>query len=151
MDRLTLSRAGKYGSSATQSYQRRFRGTYHRWVSRTSFQRGLATKMGSVGRTLACSVRFQAEQQRVQVLRVLFFDRKDIAHHAVRRRVLAVQIRDDLAVAFDRNALGDQVLADHVDQRRPSTYSECARAARFAGFKSGSPPSCTIRSAMRSA
>src|SRR5882762_27060 len=111
MDRLTYHKPANGGSSATQSYQRRFSAALRLNGSRrVAFQRSSreGTYGGAnLGPLSSLSVGFEAEQQRVQVLGVLFFDGKDVAHHSVRRWVLAVQIRDDLAVAFDRNALGD--------------------------------------------
>src|SRR5438552_17857870 len=68
-------------------------------------------------RAYATSACFESLKQRVEVLGVLFFNGKDVPHHSMRRRVLAVEILDDLAITFDRDPLGDQVLANHIDER----------------------------------
>src|SRR5262245_21383430 len=47
---------------------------------------------------------------------MLLLHREDALEHAARRRIVVREIPDHLAVAVDRDALGDQVLLDHVDQ-----------------------------------
>src|SRR5690606_16040222 len=55
-------------------------------------------------------------QQAHQVVGVLLFHGQDALQHAPGGGILAAQVGDHLPVAVDGNALGDQVLADHVDQ-----------------------------------
>src|SRR5437773_5272612 len=88
-----------------------------------------SARKGARAAPVSISVGFQAKQQGVQVLRVLFFDGENVTHHPVRRRILAVEVFDDFAIAFDRNPLGDQVFADHVDERRAlDIFRMCARS-----------------------
>ena len=55
-------------------------------------------------------------QKGEQVVGVLFLDGEDALHQAPRRDVLVAQPAGDLGVGLDRDAFGDQVLLDHVDQ-----------------------------------
>src|SRR6476619_467847 len=65
----------------------------------------------------ASSSTLHARQQRIDVVGMLFLDGENLLHHSLRRRILAVQPLDDLAVALDRDPLGDEVLAQHIDER----------------------------------
>lgn len=42
---------------------------------------------------------------------------QDGFHHAARGGIAVTEELDDLAIAVDRNALGNQLFADHVGQR----------------------------------
>src|SRR5262249_4338457 len=55
----------------------------------------------------------EAFHQRLHVLGVLFLDGEDAFEHALRRRVAIADVVDDLAIAVDGDALGDEVLFDH--------------------------------------
>ena len=56
--------------------------------------------------------------------------------HAPRRGVLVAEVADHLAVAVDRDALGDQVFLDHVDEAwSPSTYSAWLRVGEAVGVE----------------
>src|SRR6185436_12805742 len=59
----------------------------------------------------------QSFKQRRQVVRVLFLGGEDFFEHAARGRVLLAEIADHFAIALDGDALGDQILFDHVAQR----------------------------------
>ena len=65
------------------------------------------------------------------------------------RRVVGVvlaEVADHLAVAVDGDALGDEVLLDHVEQGRAlDVLGVAARERGPSGLKFGSPPSCTMR------
>ena len=47
---------------------------------------------------------------------MFFLDGEDLFDHAARGRILVAEPADDLAVAGDRDAFGDEVFFDHVDQ-----------------------------------
>lgn len=47
---------------------------------------------------------------------VLFFLHQDVFEHAARGRIVAVDPGDQLAIAVDRDALGDRILLHHVAQ-----------------------------------
>ncbi len=49
---------------------------------------------------------------------MLLLDGEDAFHQAPGRRVVVAEIADDLPVGLDRDALGDQVLLEHVDESR---------------------------------
>ncbi len=51
-----------------------------------------------------------------EVVGVLFLHREDALEHALGGRVLVADVVDHLAIAVDRDALGDEVFLDHVDQ-----------------------------------
>ena len=86
------------------------------------------------------------------VVRMLFFDGRGLFEHAPRRGVPVAEPRDDLGVGADRNSLCDEVLLDHLGRTSAAVlYSECARALKVSGLKSGSPPSWPMRAAMSSA
>ena len=55
----------------------------------------------------------------LHVVGVLFLGLEDLLEHLARRRIVVAEVADDLAVRVDRDALGDEVLLDHVDQRAP--------------------------------
>src|SRR5690348_8640498 len=55
-------------------------------------------------------------QQCLHVLGVLLFLGEDLFQHAAGGRVVVAEVLDDFAIAVDRDALGDQVLLDHVDE-----------------------------------
>ena len=59
---------------------------------------------------------FVRDEKIVHVARVLFFFRENPFEHDARRRVLVRKITNELAVMVDGDALGDQILFDHVDQ-----------------------------------
>jgi hypothetical protein len=54
-------------------------------------------------------------QQRVHVLGVFLLHRQDALQHAARGGIVGADVGDHLAVAVDRDAFGDQILLDHVD------------------------------------
>ena len=56
------------------------------------------------------------DQEVVHVVGVLFFLRQDLLEQHARRRVLVREVADHVAVGLDRDALGDEVLLDHVDE-----------------------------------
>ena len=69
---------------------------------------------------------------------MFFFDRQDRFHHPPRRRISIAEIADDVAIAVDRDALGDQILLDHVERASsPSTYSAWLRLVRLSGAEVG--------------
>src|SRR5262249_40674569 len=92
-----------------------------------------------------------ALQERREIVRVLLFLRQDLLEQAPRGRIVLAEVVDHLAIAVDGDPLGDQVFLDHVLERVASTYSAWLREARPSGEKSGSPPSCVMRSAIWSA
>ncbi len=47
---------------------------------------------------------------------MLFLDRQDALDHGAGGRIVVAEVADQFAVVIDRDALGDQVLADHGDQ-----------------------------------
>src|SRR5512132_1745264 len=61
-------------------------------------------------------VRRQMAQQVGEVVGVLLLFRLDFLHQAPRRCIERSEVGGDLAIAVDRDPLGDQVLLDHVDQ-----------------------------------
>src|SRR5581483_8896937 len=77
------------------------------------FQRAL----GMAGTTRACASPLHSLEQAHQVLGVLLLLGEDLLHEPPRRRVLAAEVVHHLLVAVDGDALGDQVLRDHVGQR----------------------------------
>src|SRR6185503_15223551 len=58
-------------------------------------------------------------QQVGEVVGVLFLGREDLLEHAARGRIVVADVLDHLPVAVDRDALGDEVLADHFLQVAP--------------------------------
>src|SRR6185503_16896225 len=65
-------------------------------------------------RDAEASVLSEVLEQVRQVVGVLLLLRQDFFHQPARDRVVLSQVGDDLAVAVDGDALGDQILADHV-------------------------------------
>src|ERR1700761_1151660 len=53
-------------------------------------------------------------QQRGKIFGVLFLVRQDVFHHAARGRIVVTQVLDNLAVAVDGDALGHQILLQHI-------------------------------------
>src|SRR5262245_50684498 len=97
-------------------------------------------------RAMAWLVAAHALQERREIVRVLLFLRQDLLEQASRGRIVLAEVVDHLAIAVDGDPLGDQVFLDHVLERVASTYSAWLREARPSGEKSGSPPSCVMRS-----
>src|SRR5690242_19238660 len=52
-----------------------------------------------------------------EVVGMLLLGREDLLHHALGGGVAVAEVVDDLAVAVDRDALGDEVFLDHVLER----------------------------------
>src|SRR5690348_1689601 len=57
-----------------------------------------------------------AVQQVLHVVGVLFLLGEDVLEHALGGGVAVADVVDHLAIAVDRDALGDEILADHVAQ-----------------------------------
>src|SRR5262245_35171938 len=51
-----------------------------------------------------------------KIVGVFLFDREDSFHHASRGRIVVSEITDHLAITVDRNALGHEILLDHVSK-----------------------------------
>src|SRR5471030_110998 len=62
-------------------------------------------------------LRVEVLQQGLHVLGVLLFLLQDVLEHAPRGGVVIAEPADHLQVRLDGDALGDEVLLDHVDQR----------------------------------
>ena len=56
------------------------------------------------------------DQKVVHVVGMLFLDPEDAFDHHPRAGIVIAEIADQFAVMIDRDALGDQVLADQFDQ-----------------------------------
>src|SRR5262249_54547882 len=52
-----------------------------------------------------------------EVFGVLLLFGQDLLEEPARRRIVAVEVADDRRVGLDRDALRDEVLLDHLDQR----------------------------------
>jgi hypothetical protein len=70
----------------------------------------------SDGDALSAALTLRLLEHADQFVGVFLLHREDSLEHAFDRRVLVADVLDHLAVAVDRDALGDQVFLDHVDQ-----------------------------------
>src|SRR2546430_2006892 len=61
--------------------------------------------------------RIERLEERGHVIRVFLLLGQDALHHAARGRILVTEPADHLRVRLDGDALGDEVLLDHVHQR----------------------------------
>ena len=59
---------------------------------------------------------FVGHQQIVHIVRMLFLDDENPREHGSRPRITIREISNQLLVMLDRDALGYQILLDHVDQ-----------------------------------
>ena len=59
------------------------------------------------------------DEQVVHVVRVLFLLGQDALYHHSRRRVFVAEVAHHVTIRLDGDALGDQVLLDHIHQVLP--------------------------------
>ena len=75
-----------------------------------------------------------------EVVGVLFLGREDRFHQPARGRVLLSDVLRDLAIALDRDALGDEILADHVLEAAAFDVLRVRPLREAVGREIGRPP-----------
>ena len=55
-------------------------------------------------------------KQRRKILGVFLLHRENLFHQAARRRILVAKVVDHFPIRIDRDAFGDKIFPDHIDQ-----------------------------------